>query len=123
MPFSAGKFLNKRFRLTTSEDISRVRKSGKSFVHATVVLGILPNNMDINRIAVIAGRSVGKAVQRNFAKRRLRSAYESFHTELNLGYDLVFIARQPLLNIEYGNFIIALGNMFRRAKILKESSS
>lgn len=115
--------MNKRFRLTTSEDISRVRHKGTSYVHATVVLGVLPNKMEINRIAVIAGRSVGKAVQRNFAKRRLRSAYQHFHEKLHQGYDLVFISRQPLLNIEYGNFIIALGNMFCQAGIFKENSS
>lgn len=121
MPFSTGQFLNKRFRLTTSEDISRVRHQGKSYVHASVVLGVFPNNMEINRIAVIAGRSVGKAVQRNFAKRRLRSAYQHFDEKLHQGYDLVLVARQPLLKIKYGNFINALENMFCRAEIFRKT--
>lgn len=123
MPFSTGNFLNKKFRLTTSKEISRVRQEGTSYVHATVVLGVLSNNMDKNRIAVIAGRSVGKAVQRNFAKRRIRSAYLHFHEKLHQGYDLVFIARQPILTIEYGTLINALGTMFYRAGLMKENSS
>lgn len=123
MPFSTGIFLERSFRLTKSEDIYRVRQEGKSYVHAAVVLGVLPNKMEINRVAVIAGRSVGKAVQRNFAKRRLRSAYLQFHENLHQGYDLVLVARRPLLTIDYADFIKALGTILYRAGLLKEHLS
>lgn len=115
--------MKQSFRLTKSEDISRVRHEGTSYVHTSVVLGVLPNQMDINRIAVIAGRSVGKAVQRNFAKRRLRSAYLHFCENLHQGYDLVFVARKPLLVIDYAKFIKALGTILDQAGLLKESAS
>lgn len=123
MPFSTGNCLKQSLRLTSSEEISRVRHEGTSYVHAAVVLGVRPNHMEKNRTAVIAGRSVGKAVQRNFAKRRLRSAYLHFHEKLHQGYDLVFIARRPLLQIDYANFIAALGTMFYQAGLLKEHTS
>jgi ribonuclease P protein component len=68
-----------KVRLTRSDDINRVRQEGQTLANAMLVLGFLPNQMDQNRIAVIAGRSLGGAVQRNFAKRRIRSAFQSLH--------------------------------------------
>jgi ribonuclease P protein component len=121
--FSTGILLKHSFRLTKTEDISRVRHEGVSCVHATVILGVLPNQMDINRIAVIAGRSVGKAVQRNFAKRRLRSAYLHFRGNLHQGYDLVFVARKTVLVIDYAKFIKALGTILDQAGLMKENVS
>jgi ribonuclease P protein component len=123
VPFSTGILLKHSFRLTKNEDISRVRHEGTTYVHATVVLGVLPNRMDINRVAVIAGRSVGKAVQRNFAKRRLRSAYLHFQENLHQGYDLVFVARKPLIAIDYAKFIKALGTILDQAGLMKENVS
>lgn len=47
------------------------------------------------RVAFVAGRKVGGAVQRNRAKRRLRGAVRS--VELPSGVDLVVVARPQAL--------------------------
>jgi len=112
--------LKRSFRLTRSEDINRVRQQGQSFVHAAIVLGRLPNQLGQNRIAIIAGRSVGGAVQRNLAKRRLRSAYQSLQAGLQNGFDLVIIARRPILEIEYTELIQLFATLFRQAGFMKE---
>jgi ribonuclease P protein component len=84
------------------------------------VLGILSNGINQNRIAVIAGRTVGGAVQRNLAKRRLRSAIQCFFSDLNKGYDMVLIARQSILTIKYDVLVSALKTLLNRAGLLKD---
>lgn len=113
--------MNRSDRLTSSEDISRVRQVGKTYVDHQIVLCVLPNQIGKNRAAVIAGRSIGKAVQRNLAKRRIRSAYQSLSSKMRTGYDLVLIARKPLIERSYQSNLAALNSLLEQAKvILKE---
>lgn len=86
-----------------------------------IVLGVLPNQLDQNRVAVIAGRSVGGAVQRNLAKRRIRSAFQSFQADLYPGYNLVIIARKPILEHDYRTLQRSMASLLKRAGLIKES--
>jgi len=115
--------LKRKSRLTRSEDIYRVRQQGKSFVHDAIVLGVRPNQFDYNRIAIIAGRSVGGAVQRNLAKRRIRSAYQSLMAQLHQGYDLVIVARRPILDFAYARLVKDLEKLLDQAGLLKDQAS
>jgi ribonuclease P protein component len=115
-----GNGLKKSYRLTRSEDIQRVRRDGKSQAHPTMIIGSISNQAEKNRVAVIAGRSVGGAVQRNFAKRRLRSAVQKFYPQLKQGYDLVIIARRPLLETSYGSLVKVMETLLARSELLEE---
>lgn len=106
-------------RLTQNEEIKRVRREGLSFAHETIVLGYLQNQTGKNRVAVIAGRSVGGAVQRNLAKRRLRSAYQHFQPALQQGNDIVLIARKPILETKYEIFLHELESLLEKAGLMK----
>lgn len=106
-------------RLTRSEDIHQVRQQGQSFVHDAIVINVLSNEIKKNRIAIIAGRSVGGAVQRNLAKRRIRSIVQNLFSDLSQGYDLVIIARSPFLQYDYQKLNHVLQSLLRRAELLK----
>ena len=107
-------------RLTRSEDIRHVRQAGRTFAHRTIVLGVLPNQLAINRTAVIAGRSVGGAVQRNLAKRRMRSAFRPLEADLDQGYDLILIARKSILDLPYPALSEAMRTLFLQAELMKD---
>lgn len=110
-------------RLTRNEDIKRVRKEGDSIAHPFIVLGFSPNQLERNRTAVIAGRSVGGAVQRNLAKRRIRSAFQGLMNEIDQGYDLVLIARKPILELKYELLVGSLRSLLDRAGLMKDDVS
>lgn len=114
--------MTRRSRLTRSEDIKNVRQEGKSYAHRSIVLYILPNQHRNNKIAVIAGRSVGGAVQRNLAKRRIRSAFQSIRLDLSQGFDLVLIARKPILTLPYAKLVEEMQHLFGKAGMLKEKA-
>jgi ribonuclease P protein component len=112
--------VKRRFRLTSSADFQRVRQQGKSYAHPLLVLVVLPNQGEQTRCGVAAGRSVGKAVQRNRAKRLLRSAIGPQLLALLPGWDVILIARHPILKATFGQTQAALLTLLQRAKLLQE---
>jgi len=124
------------FRLTRSTDLKRVRNFGKSYAHPLVVLVVSPSTEDRlkealqqpapgvpetgrpSRVAVTGGRSVGGAVQRNRAKRLLREAVRALLPTLRPGWDVVLIARKPLLEATYPQVQAAVSQLMRRADLL-----
>jgi ribonuclease P protein component len=133
--------VQRKFRLTRSEDFKRVRRSGKSYAHPLVVLivqthdkrsgaasamdeqsatltSIAPVNPPRVKIGVAAGRTVGTAVTRNRAKRLLREAMRPLIPNVASGLDLILIARPGLVSATLEESRQALLTLLERAKIL-----
>ena len=110
--------MQRKFRLTRSEDFKRVRRSGKSYAHPLVVLIVQSNNQPRVKIGVAAGRTVGTAVYRNRAKRLLREAMRTLIPNIASGLDLILIARPGLVSASLEDTHRALLNLLQRAQIL-----
>jgi ribonuclease P protein component len=126
--------VKRRFRLTRSSDFQRVRRSGKSYAHPLIVLFVsaseapgpaLPalagrpgSEVEVVRVGVAAGRTVGNAVQRNRAKRLLRAAMQNLYQKIVPGFDLVLIARRPLPSAALIQTQEALFTLLNRAGLL-----
>jgi ribonuclease P protein component len=106
--------------LTSSTDFKRVRRFGKSYAHPLVVLIALPNEMNQSRFAVSAGRSIGKAVQRNQMKRVLRESIRPLIPGINPGWDLVVLARKPMVNARFDEVETALIDLLTQANLLEK---
>lgn len=112
--------MQRRFRLTRSEDFKRVRRSGKSYAHPLVVLIALKSEKSGAsrvRVGVAAGRTVGTAVKRNRAKRLLREAMRPFLPNVASGLDLLLIARPGLASASLEDVRQALLSLLQRARI------
>lgn len=110
--------MQRKFRLTRSEDFKRVRRSGKSYAHPLVVLIVQSNNQPRVKIGVAAGRTVGTAVYRNRAKRLLREAMRTLIPNIASGLDLILIARPGLVSATLEDTRRALLNLLQRSRIL-----
>jgi ribonuclease P protein component len=128
--------VQRKFRLTRSEDFKRVRRSGKSYAHPLVVLIVqahdqrsspvdqrsTPQSSSVNqprvRVGVAAGRTVGTAVYRNRAKRLLREAIRPLLPGIATGLDLILIARPGLVSASLEETRRALLSLLQRAQIL-----
>lgn len=112
--------MQKRFRLTRSDDFKRVRQSGKSYAHPLAVLVVQANEAkDYLRIGVTAGKLTGTAVHRNRAKRLLREAMRPLIPNIASGWDLILIARPALVTATLEDTRSALNNLFQRAKLFR----
>ena len=126
--------MQRKFRLTRSEDFKRVRRFGKSYAHPLVVLivqthdkrsTIVPHTVGEDladqpriKVGVAAGRTVGTAVYRNRAKRLLREAMRTLIPAITPGFDLILIARSGLTSASLEETRQALLTLLQRAQIL-----
>jgi ribonuclease P protein component len=113
--------VKRRFRLTRSADIKRVRRSGKSYAHPLVMLYVAPGEAAEVHVGVTAGVAVGNAVRRNRAKRLLRAAVNALLPEILPGCDLLLIARSPLAQSDALQTRDALAALLGRARLLSSS--
>ena len=109
--------MQRKFRLTRSEDFKRVRRFGKSYAHPLLVLVVQASDEPKLRVGVAAGRTVGTAVKRNRAKRLMREAIRTLIPTLSAGWDLLLIARPPLVSCNVFEVREALLTLLRRAEL------
>ena len=107
-------------RLKANSDFQRVRREGRSWSHSLVVLIASANNLAETRVGIAAGKSVGGAVKRNRAKRRLREAIRLAAPSLASGWDVVLVARPALPEAAWPEVVSALSQLIGRAKLQKD---
>ncbi len=100
MNFRAGQ------RLRRNKDFRAVREQGRRIDCGAFLLTWRNRSAEpldaTPRVGVVASRaSVGNAVHRNRAKRRLREIYRRHQTLVPSGLDLVLTARAALLRLEF----------------------
>ena len=104
--------------LKTSQDFQRVRREGRTWSHPLVVLIACPNGHEETRIGIAAGKTLGAAVVRNRAKRRLRAWVQKIEARVAGGWDIVLIARPPVVEVKWLELSEALTGLLNRAKLL-----
>jgi ribonuclease P protein component len=88
--------LPRELRLRQAGDFARLRQEGRTVSGRWMVLSARPNGMAHNRYGFIVSRRVGKAVERNRARRVMREGVRQLHLRLVSGYDIALIARTAL---------------------------
>ena len=109
-----------QFRLTRSTDFKRVRRLGRSYAHPLVVLVAYRNPAGGLHIGITASRTVGGAVQRNRARRRIRACFDEFFPRIRPGWDLVAVARQPVVEAEYFEIRSGISKLLEQAGLMVE---
>ena len=116
--------VNQRLRLTHEHEIRLARGKGRAFTDGPLVVRILPRTPEacpVNRYAVIAGKKIGKAHERNRCKRLVREALRALHPRLKQHCHIVVILRGGVS--ELTSFDVALASMERiatRARLFAE---
>jgi len=103
--------------LKTSSDFARVRREGRSWASALVVLNVAPNGLDTVRCGFITGKKIGGAVERNRARRMMKEAVRLRLPLLKPGFDLVFVGRGAIAEAK-GTVVAAdIDNLLGRARL------
>lgn len=110
----------KRFqRLSERGRFQQVRREGRSWSERLVVMCVLPNGLSWSRFGFSVSRHVGKAVVRNQMRRRLREVIRLRQSQIADGWDLVFIARTPIVTASYQDIELTCERLLERAGLLK----
>ncbi len=114
--------MQRPLRLRSSADFARLRESGRVWRHPLLTLSAIPNGLPHNRYGYIISKRVGNAVIRNRTRRRLRELMRALHPRLQVGYDLVWIARNEIADKPYNLISDAVEDLLRRARLVKSES-
>lgn len=113
--------MDRKDRLNHTLDIQRVRRFGKSIAHPFFVLMILQDkNVNNAPIGVIASKAVGGAVERNRAKRILRSAASELHDTIRQDHMILLVARKAILTHDTPEITAILASQLKKAGITIE---
>lgn len=108
--------------MKSNRQFQRVRREGRSWAHPLLVLCALPNDLEHSRFGFSVSHWVGKAVVRNRAKRLMREATRLRQGDIKEGWDLVFIARNPIREANFKQVDQAVEQLLRQAGLLKTSN-
>lgn len=79
--------------LKKNSDFGKVYRKGKSRANRQLVLYVLDNGTERNRLGISVSKKVGNSVVRHRVKRLIKEAYRLNEHLFEKGFDLVFIAR------------------------------
>lgn len=120
--YSTGPRLVKRaHRIRKTDQFLRVRRDGRQWSSSFLILNAAPTRHRVSRCGFITGKRIGKAVDRNRARRRVREAVRIIFDRIVPGWDLVFVVRSSaLITVEFAQVQAVVEQLLRRAGLLSE---
>ena len=100
--------------LKSNRDFQVVYKKGKSFANKYLVMYVLENGTDHNRLGISVSKKVGNSVVRHRVKRLILESYRLQEDMFNSGLDMVIIARTTAKDKKYAEIesaVIHLGKL------------
>ena len=79
--------------LKKNKDFQYIYRKGKSYANKYLVMYVLENGTDQNRLGISVSKKVGNSVVRHRITRLVRESYRLHENIFNSGLDIVVVAR------------------------------
>ena len=106
--------------LRKNDDYRHVYREGKSISDKNLVLYMLKNNSDFNRIGISVSKKVGNSVVRHRIKRLVKENYRLNEVSFKVGYDIVVIARNPSALADFHEIQKSFLKLSKRQNLLED---
>ena len=103
--------------LKKNKDFQNVYKKGRSLANSCLVMYILKNGLDKNRLGISVSKKVGNSVVRHHLTRLVRESYRLSEEHFRCGYDIVVIGRTGAKDKNYHEIESALIHLGKLHKI------
>ena len=104
--------------LKKNQDFQSVYRNGKSYANRLLVMYVLENNLDKNRLGISVSKKVGNSVVRHHVTRLVRESYRLQENIFNSGLDIVVVARANAASASFREIESALLNLGKLHKIM-----
>ena len=106
--------------LKKNKEFKKVYENGSSYATRNLVIYCLNYEKGKkNRYGLSVSTKIGNAVVRNKLKRRLREIIRGFEKEKEFkGYDIIFIARKPVVKIDYQRLKKDVEKLYKKMNII-----
>lgn len=99
--------------LKKNKDFQSVYRRGKSYGNKYLVMYLLPNQTESNRIGISVSKKVGNSIVRHHLTRLIRESYRLHEENFQRGYDMVVVARTAAKDKTYHEIESALIHLGR----------
>ena len=106
--------------LKKSKDFQNVYNKGNSYANRLLVMYVLENHTDKNRLGISVSKKVGNSVIRHHLTRLIREGYRLQEDMFNSGLDMVVIARVSAKDRSMREIESALLHLGKLQGVLKE---
>ncbi|MED4600599.1 ribonuclease P protein component [Paenibacillus validus] len=114
--------MEKKNRLTKREYFDKVYKHGKSSANHQFVLYYKAQPQQASfRLGVSVSKKLGNAVVRNRIRRVLKEIIRLNAPKIPGGYDLILIARKPVVEMSYREIEKSVFHVLKRASLLRRN--
>ncbi len=104
-----------------NQDFQVVYRKGKSYANKYLVMYVLENHTEENRLGISVSKKVGNSVVRHRVTRLIRESYRLQESNFQKGYDIVVIARNSANGRSYQEIESALTHLGRLHHIIDHS--
>ena len=104
--------------LKKTKDFQNVYRRGKSYANRYLVMYVLSNQTEGNRLGISVSKKVGNSVIRHHLTRLIRESYRLHEDMFNSGLDIVVVARSTAKDISFHEVESALLHLGGLHKII-----
>lgn len=115
--------MKKTESLKNTRQFSQVYKNGISHADKNLVLIVLDNKSDCNRLGISVSKKVGNSVVRHHLSRLIRESYRLHENMFNSGLDMVVVVRKGAANIDYHTVEASLMHLAKIHHIIMEETN
>lgn len=101
----------------------RLYARGENAVGRFVVVYAKRNGTTQNRLGITTGAKLGRAVDRNRARRRIRETYRLNEGRLKRGWDVVIVARTAAIDGDFAEMQKSFLYQCKKLRLLKEEEA
>ena len=105
-----------------NKDFQTIYKKGRSYANKYLVMYVLENKEEENRLGISVSKKVGNSVIRHRITRLIRESYRLQSKKFETGYDIVVIARTGAKEKNYREIESALLHLGKLHNIIDEES-
>ena len=106
--------------LKKNRDFQVVYNNGRSYANKYLVMCIMENDQNKNRLGISGSKKVGNSVVRHHITRLVRESYRLHEEIFNSGLDIVVIARNSAASVSYHEVESAMLHLGKLHGIIKK---